>query len=321
MWSSTLMAQRATWDDYGCVPNDPKADNGPALSRILAEQGRGIDVAPVGKARDYYVATTIVWPKRHGGALLGAGGYASRLTARSIGVTRLVWNGPPKQPMIIYRGSGARISQLVIQGALPPATFKAACGILVEGDNGPPTGQLVTDQVTLANLEVGIRCVDYPKPLWGGHLIHYSMQFHGVRIPYWVENPQSVPHTFFGLIIRNGYEVALRFDRGGPLNVYGCYVGQSSGGTLLYVGRSDSGSGSYEIQGLQVDGNAKRLRLVNHGKYAHRVRISGSYSSAAGPPAEPLVLARDGTSRYADVRIDCTNGVRWPSGIAARRDE
>jgi hypothetical protein len=111
---------------------------------------------------------------------------------------------------------------------------------------------------------------------------------------------------------RIGFETIFRFDEGGPLNVYGCYVGKCDGGTLLYIGRSDSGSGAYEIQGLQVDGNAKRLRLVDHGKYAHRVRISGSYSSAAGPPADPLVLQREGPSRYAKVHIDCTNGVRWP---------
>jgi hypothetical protein len=126
-------------------------------------------------------------------------------------------------------------------------------------------------------------------------------------------------HTFFKVDFRTGFQQALRFDRGGALNVYGCYVGKCDGGTLLYLGRTDSGSGSFEIQGLQVDGNATKLRLVDHGKYACRVRISGSYSITAkrNGLADPVVLERDGPSRFTDVRIDCTNGVKWPGKAPA----
>jgi hypothetical protein len=313
-----LQAERSvgTWETYGCVPDDPTFDNGPLLSRILAEQGRSIGVAPIGAARDYYVSSTIVWPKRHGGALLGAGGYTGMLRGRNPGVTRIIWNGPPGVPMIDYKAAGGRISQVVIQGALAPTAKNAAIGILVESDKGPPTGKLVTDQVTLANLDVGIKCVDYPTPLFAAHLTHYALQFHQVRLPYWVDNRQSVCHTFFKVDFRNGFQQALRFDAGGALNIYGCYVGNCDGSTLLYLGKTDSGSGAYEIHGLQADGNAKRLRLVDHGKFKCRVRIGGSISITAIRQglADPIVLERDGPSEQADVQIDCTNGIRWPKG-------
>src|SRR3989304_9313851 len=60
-----------TWDDCGAVPDDPTFDNGPVLSRVIAEQGRWRKTAPFGTARDYYVRTTIQWPKRQGGAPVG----------------------------------------------------------------------------------------------------------------------------------------------------------------------------------------------------------------------------------------------------------
>jgi hypothetical protein len=309
---ATAQTERApvTWEDFGCVASDPQVDNGPMLSRILTEQGRTINSAPAGGPRDYYVSTPIIWPKRYGAALVGSGGYGVSTNHRGIGVTRLIWNGPPGQPMLIYRALGGRISQCTFKGGFA-ANQCAGCGILVENDKGPATGMLVTEQVTLETLDIGIKCADYPRKLWANNLTHYSLQFHKVRLPYWVTTRQSVCHTFYDLRIRNGYEQGLRFDEGGPLNVYGCYIGQCDGATLLYIGRSDSNGGAYDIQGLYVDGNAKNLRLVDHGKYAHRVRISGAFSKTA-TAAEPLVLERDGASPFAEVRIDCTNGIQWP---------
>ena len=308
-----LQAQRTrgTWDDYGCVSDNPKVDNGPLLSRILLEQGRSIDVAPVGKARDYYVSSTIVWPKRHGGALVGAGGTTLLVRTRNPGVTRLIWNGPPNVPMIEYWGAGGRISQLVIQGALDATKTKpAAIGMLVYSDRNPPSGKLVTDQVTFANLDVGFKFIAEPVGNQGGTCKHYALAFHGVRIPYWVDNRQSVNHRFYDVEFRKGFETALRFDHGGALAVFGCYVGDNDGGTLLRIGTSSASNGCFEIYGLHCDGTGRRLTLVDHGKYAHRVRVSGSCAKLA--IADPPVRQREGPSPFADVQIDCTNGVQWP---------
>jgi hypothetical protein len=299
---------RLTWDDFGCVPDDPEADNGPMLSRILAEQGRSIGVAPVGKARDYYVSSTIRWPKRHGGALLGAGGYAWILGSRNPGVTRLIWNGPEGEPIIEGPLSGARVEQLVLQGALKAGQPRAGVGILLSNDVGPPTGFTTLDQIAYCNLDYGFKVDDQPRPMHGNLITHIAPLWYVVRIPYSMSTQQSVCHTIFNGNVKIGYERVFDIEAGGPINVYGLYVGACDGATLLRLGRSMS---EVNIQGLNVDGNAKNLRYVDHGKYAGRVRIEGMVAKAA-TEAEPIVLEREGPTRYADVKIDCTNGVRWP---------
>ena len=96
------------------------------------------------------------------------------------------------------------------------------------------------------------------------------------------------------------------------MHVFGCYVGDGSDRpkTLLYVGRANSHNGDYEIHGLQVDGSVTNLRLVEHGKYVFRVRIDGN-AGFASQLASPCVLAREGATPYADVKIDCL-GTQWP---------
>ena len=199
----------------------------------------------------------------------------------------------------------------MIQGALNKASKPAAIGMLVYSDRNPPTGKFVTDQVTFANLDVGLKFIAEPVGNQGGTCKHYALAFHGVRIPYWVNNRQSVNHRFYDVEFRSGFETALNFELGGALAVFGCYVGDNDGGTLLRIGRSSANNGSYEIYGLQCDGSGRRLTLVNHGKYAHRVRVSGSCAKRS--VADPPVVQRKGPSPFADVQVDCTNGAIWPN--------
>src|SRR5215204_90303 len=93
-----------TWEDYGCKSDDQTFDNGPVLSRMIADQAaRKLKTAPVGTLGDYYIKTPINWPGVYGCALEGSGGYAFAVRLKNIGCTRIVWNGPSGGAMLNYR--------------------------------------------------------------------------------------------------------------------------------------------------------------------------------------------------------------------------
>lgn len=307
-----------TWDDYGCVPDEPTADNGPALTKMLAQQGRGIDVPPVGKMRTYYVSTTIVWPAHTGGALMGSGGYAFALgdgqykNGLGGGVTRLIWNGKPGEPMILYQGCGGRIENLMLQGQPlktpdDPLDHCAGAGIRVVAGNTPPSGTLTTRGVAFVALDHGIEAVGKDRANHADHLTHYSPLFHRVRIPYYVDGFHSVVHTMFAGDIRFGYETVFDFRRGGKLEVFGLYVSNTSyaTSTLLRIGRPNFHNDGFVVRGLEVDSAARGLRLVEHGQYAGRVRIDGHIGGGA-TLADPIVAARsdERPTTDADILID-----------------
>ncbi len=319
-------AAPATWDDYGCRADDPKFDNGPVLSRMLREMAsRTLKVCPVGTLADYYIRTPIEWGpwaalpngRTHpvfGGALVGGGGYTYAINGR-IGATRIIWNGPAGGTMLRYSAAGGRIAQLILSGA-PPVhpdyAPLAGVGIEIQGNTLPPTGNLVTDQLSITQCDVGFQIRGDRVADHADNMKHHSLLFHKVRVPYWVDNPQSINHWFYGVDIREGWETAFKFDRGGCLHVYGCYVGGGGDAlkTLLYVGRATDHNGDYEIHGLQVDGGMKNVRFVDHGKYVFRVRINGSVAFT-NQLAEPIVVARDGETPFADIRIDA-RAAAWP---------
>jgi hypothetical protein len=157
---------------------------------------------------------------------------------------------------------------------------------------------------------VGLHYLSTPDNNHADQQKHFGLLFHKCRIPYWVEGDQSAVHWLYGCDIRGPYEQAFRFDKGGSLAVFGCYVGVSDGATLLYIGRSNDYVGDYEIHSLQVDGSAKNLKLVDYGKFAFRVRIDGNVGFAS-QLADPFVVMREGPTKYADVKIDCRNA-QWP---------
>ena len=302
----------ATWDDYGAVPNSPTTDNGPILSRMLADQlNRKLKLPPVGTLADYYIKSSIYWPQGTGGALEGAGGYTYAYSLPNIGCTRIIWNGPPGQPMIVYRGSGSRIGRLILCGGPRSNEYKsvAGTGIIIESRNEPPSGNLFTDQLAVTQCDVGLHYLATPDFNHADQQKHFGLLFHKVRIPYWVESDQSVVHWLYGCDIRGGYEQAFRFDKGGCLAVFGCYLGVSDGGTLLYIGAANDHVGDFEIHGLQVDGSVKQLKLLDYGKYAFRVRIDGNVGFAS-QLADPFVVMREGPTKFADVKIDCRNA-QW----------
>lgn len=311
---------RLTWNDYGCVPDDPTFDNGPVLTRMLAAQGDTILVPPVGTMRVYYVSTPIEWPKRTGGALLGSGGLSIQLPdpqytlhKQGGGVTRIIWNGEPGRTMLDYVGCGGRIENLIFQGQPvqnndTPLDRMASVGILVETGTTPPTGELVCRNVGFFCLDRGLACVGE-----GGHadtITMYSPLWAHVRIPYQTDADQSTVHQLYAARVLSGYEIAFDCRRGGDLAVFGLYVGASRDATLLRVGTSGANAGCFEIYGLKVDGSAKNLRLVEHGQFVHRVRIQGHVGSSA-TLAKPMVLARE-PSPTKDIQIDCFNA-QWPA--------
>lgn len=321
--SLARLASASTWDDLGCRPDDPKFDNGPALTKILNAQGGSLDVCPVGKLRDYYVATSVVWPARTGGALVGSGGYSYVVADAQFeqhkmggGVTRLIWNGKPGQPMIVYRGCGGRIAQLVLQGTpVRNSTDQplAGFGMFVESRKGPPSGKLVADQVAILKCDVGVKCANEPDANHADNMTWRDLMFHGCRVNYWVDGDKAVTHTFFNVMSMSQCQEFFRFDRGGDLKVFGCYQGYCADSTLLVLGTGISRNHwPFEIQGLRVDPTATRFRFLDsRDKFPGRVRISGSVPASVGLAEHPVVVA----GRGADVRIDTTN-YQWPPRAA-----
>ncbi len=314
---ASAAAAPVTWTDYGCVPNDPAFDNGPVLSRMLDDiVHRRVTVPPIGELADYYIKTTIEWPAWFGGALCGSGGYVYAIGNKNIGCTRILWTGAAGAPMIRYLGCGGRIERLVLSGGpLKHPTYPAVAGagIEVQARNFPPCGNLVTDQLSITQCDAGLHYLATPDGNHADQQKHFGLMMHHVRVPYWVEGDQSVVHWLYGCDIRSGWETAFKFDKGGALFVYGCYVGSESGNapkTLLYVGRANDHNGCYEIHGLQVDGGTNNIRLVDHGKYVFRVRIDGKVGKAS-QLADPFVWARDGETPFADIKLDVRNAV-WP---------
>lgn len=309
-------ATPVTWDDYGCRPNDPAFDNGPVLSRMLADQAtRKLKLPPVGTLADYYIQTPIDWPYGQAASLLGSGSYTYSIAAK-VGATRIVWNGPPGKPMMIYHTAGGRIEHLILAGGPlrhPDYPTLASEGIRIEAQVSPPSSNLYTEQLAITQCDAGIHCLDTPDGNHADQQKHFGLLFHHVRVPYWVEGRQSVNHWLYGVDIRGGCETAFKFDKGGVLQVFGCYLAGNPGQqTLLYVGRADDYTGDYEIHGFQADGSVKNLRLVDHGKYVWRVRIDG-HIGFAQQLSDPFVVSRDGPSAWNDdVRIDCKNA-QWPT--------
>lgn len=303
-------ARPITWTDYGCRPNDPKFDNGPVLSQMIAEEAnRKLKIAPVGELADYYVKTTIQWPSSVGVAFEGSGGYTYAYSIPTIGVTRIVWNGAKDGTVLDYRGSGGRIAKLQICGGPlddNSYTTVAANGIVVEGISEPPSGNLVTEQLSIVQCKNGLHYLNTPSDDHADLQKHFGLLFHHVAFPYVVEGDQSCPHWLYGVDIREGYQQAFTFNRGGALAVYGCYLGGSTGAELLHIGRSNDHVGCYEIHGLQVDGAVQNLALLSHGEFAFRVRIDGNVGFAS-QLADPFVVMREGPTKFADVKIDCRN--------------
>lgn len=284
------------WEDWGCRPNDRTFDNAPKLSAMLSEGG-----GFAATNGDYFCSTPILWPHAGGAFMQGLGGSVPRDTK---GVTRLVALDTA-QPGIVYSGSGCRMENIVMQGP------GSGIAIRVLNEKGPPTGHLETRNLTLNSWEQGFATALEPATAWATEFTHYSLRTQAVKFPYNVNGEQSCHHVFFAAEFRAGYQSIFRFRNGdnkpgcgGPLYVYGIYVGQCNGGTLLDLGLTDSGTGTYEIHGLHTDGTTENLRLLEHGQRAHRVRITGNVHSA-GSLAADFVKNRDGREQRLDIAIDC----------------
>jgi len=313
-----------TWDDAGCLADDPTFDNGPLLSKMLSDQGDTILVPPVGTMRAYYISTPIIWPRRSGGALLGSGGYGHAMAdgqyrghKQGGGVTRLIWNGEPGEPMIVYQGAGGRIENLMLQGQPlekynSPLDQCAGAGIRIPALSKPSAGNLTTRNVAFIAMDKGIETVNEPSGNHADQLSHYSPLFHRVRIPYSTDCNQSVIHSIYDMDVRGGYETVFDFKRGGKLNVFGIYLGDSINRTVLSIGKATCNNNDFVIRGLEIDGSVVGMRLVEHGQYVGRVRIDGHVPCGA-TLADPFVLARpdEKPSNNADIVIDM-NGAKWP---------
>jgi hypothetical protein len=290
-----------TWEDYGCKPDDPTFDNGPVLSRMIADQAvRKLKTAPLGTLADFFIKTPIDWPGVYGCALEGSGGYAFGFNGHdNLGATRIIWNGPAGGTMLNYRGCGGRIGRLMLRGVdWHNPTSYAGCGIEVSAHTEPPAGTLTTDQLAIINCDIGIHCLASPDNNHADQMKHFGLLFHGVKTCYWVEGEQSCPHNFYDVDIRNGWETAFKFDRGGALSVFGCYVGGDESKklqTLLYLGQPNYNNGFFHIYSLQADNSIQNLRLLDHGKFAPSVVIRGN---AGNHPASPMILNRFGPSPY-----------------------
>jgi hypothetical protein len=309
----------STWDEYGCKADDPAFDNGPVLSRMIADEAaRKLKTAPIGTLDDYYIKTPINWPGVYGCALEGSGGYAFAIRLKNIGATRIIWNGPAGGTMLNYRGDGGRIGRLMLCGG-PIENFNtvAGSGIVVEARIEPPSGNLTTDQLAIVQCDVGVHCLATPENNHADQMKHFGLLLHNVRIPYWVEGEQSCAHDFYNVDIRDGWETAFKFDRGGALHVFGCYLGGDLTGklqTLLYVGRANESNGDFLIMGVQSDQSVKRLRLVDHGTYVFQVRLGGNLPFPANLDAQ-YVFAHDGPTPFADIKSDVRNAP-WPMEAA-----
>jgi hypothetical protein len=268
------------WEDFGCKANDSRFDNGPKMEAVI----RAGATPAVGG--NYFVKSPIVWPHRSGGMLDG----------RNIATLKSLI---PEGPTIEYWGSDAVIQDVLIDG------LNTGTAIEVKNDNLPPTGHLITRNLTIEQFERGLITTQNPKSLWATEFSHHDLHFRGVKYPYRVTHNQSCHHKFYGVEFRTGFETAIQVDAGGPVYVWGCYVGKSDGGVLLDLGLTDSGTGNHEIHGLHTDGNAKNLILLKHRHRTQRVRITGNVSTGGGGGlAAEYVINKDGRETLLDIEVD-----------------
>jgi hypothetical protein len=303
------VAQALTWDECGCRPDDPTFDNGPPISRMLdAQVTRRLKITPVGTLADYYCRTSIEWPQSTGGVLEGSGGYTYAYSNPTIGATRIVWAGEAGKPMIVYRGSGGRIGRLILAGGPLTNDYSrvAGDGIVVAAHSEPPSGNLITEQLAITQCVRGLHYLNVPDNDHADLAKHFGLLIDRCDIAYQVDGDQSCPHLLCLFDLRGGYKTAFKFDRGGALHVFGMYAGSTNGGTILSVGRSNDYVGDYEINGLQVDGAAKNLVLLEHGSYLFRARFNGGNIGKPEMLASPFVVAREKVE-FADVKIDMRN--------------
>lgn len=301
----------ATWEDFGCVAGDRSIDNAPMLSKML-RLGGGMAC----KAETYHCQTEIDWPHKVGGSLRGCGGSAA--SKWQGGVTRIQSSAAD---IIRYSGSGGLVADVVIEGEGSNRGFAAL------NDDLPPTGHLVTRDVSLNRLNVGFETLLEPKTLHATEFTHYNLRFHGVKQCYIVSGRQSCDHSFYKVGFRAGWERAFVFNQnadgkpgcGGPLNVWGCYIGKNYRSTLLTLGRTDSGTGAYSIQGIHTDGTSEELRLLEYSRLAHRVRFEGNISSSRydangddvkGPSLADEYLVPRESAVLADIQVDLRGVVK-----------
>lgn len=298
----------ATWDDYGCKPSDPAFDNGPKLSAMLAKMVRGeIPLPPVGRMAPYYIKSTIDWPTGLGGALEGSGGNRYAHDLGKCGVTSIVYVGEPDKPMVNYCAHGGRMGRMVLCGGMLSNQYPitASHGIYVPSIAEPGSGGLVTDQLAIVQCDTGIECNSKPDDNHSDLMKHQFLLMHRVNDAYVTDAEQSTPHWFNGFDLRGIFKRAFVFKKGGGLNVTGMYVGGGTPDqTLLHIGKANDYVGNFDIHGLQVDGTVKGLTLVNHGQFAMKVRIDGGNIRKADQLACPMVVERDGFTKYADIDID-----------------
>ena len=272
----------------GLKLDNGRFDNGPVINALLVA-GERINLGG-GTA---YISSEILWEQEW----------------RTIENGTLRWNGPPSGVMIRYRGSAGRLQQVLLRGG-KTTDDRAGYGIWTEFERGYPTSTLHCDQVQFETIEHGVFASATPVSHHTGNNYFADVSFRGVRFPVWSENDQFCPNYFYKVELRTGFEQAFTFKAGGGLRVYGAYVGGTDGATLLWLpDRTQANSGTFEIDGLHVDGTNKNLTLVSHGDVAHRVRISGNVNKG-GLSATP-VMQRASPSRYANIEIDCMH-CHWP---------
>jgi hypothetical protein len=314
----------AYWDDYGIVAFDrtKAVENAEAFARMLTYQGvenaGGVDVVPKGRLADYYVAPIKLGRKLFG-KWQGMGGKMQAIAgdvSRNAGYTRVIFDGAPGETMVSYAGGNLVIEDLVLLGTpLVRADDPVRAGIALKVEtslkNQVDSGKLTTRGVSIVAADQGIVCGDetWPIALHADNCTHFDLWFDRVRQIYTVHNTQSVDHVLFGVKIWQHAKRGFVFNRGGHLRAYGVSINYCADFELLYLGVPGSNGGNFEVYGISTDAACRTFRLLNHGKHAPRVRMSG-FIAEGTTLADPVVLNReaDAGNIWQNIKLDVNHG-------------
>ena len=291
-------------------PNDPKYDNGPALSDCCR---RSIAI-PSGV---YYVRSTIETGVDHGGKLTGVGRSCEEMPESvyfNQPVTVLVWNGAPGGTLLHVQRQGFVVEDIALQGASWKKNWDPrGTGSLVDieqatgGDQNHqrPCGNITFTRVSFLAAGYGVRVI---KSDHGDHIALRDCVSEGVNIVYQSNEPQSVECYVDHLTCKLDGKYVFDFRAGGRFQcnhvvVTGKWDAVLSLGDAAANSGPDINSNYYDLF-VFADNAVRNLCLVKEQTANHPaiVNVHG-YMASRVTPADPPVVQLNKKSRI-NVDID-----------------
>jgi hypothetical protein len=317
----------STWDDYGCVSDDPLYDNGPALSSIFTARH---DVAPVGRPCAYYVRPTPITVLVDFGGVIGGAGSApyaladSQYVRHPKKVTRIIWQGEPGSSVLKIHGLSLRLQNLTVQGCPlekwnSPHTGSIGFDIewLDRPDQRNNANGILFDNVSVLACGVAWRTgpLEWPgnKGGHGDNITLRDCKADRCDVAYQTRLDQSVHHILDGFTVRGSGKVIIDAHRGGCVTARHLYFGERWD-ALLRLGKPTINNNYYDLE-VFVDGSARDVRLVEETSADSPaiVKIRGFIAHGATLSEKPVVQLCANSQIEVNMRSsNPANRVRWP---------